>query len=91
MEADRVNNSGLNNLLPWEHTPSHSNGLSGVTVGDVLRTLTRGGGKENNKEVEEEEDEEDDEKKRERRERVGFELVKARLLPQCYTFLLTRW
>ena len=59
MEADRIDNSGLNNLLPWEHTPSHSDGLSGVTVGDVLRTLTRGGEKETKKEVEEEEVEEE--------------------------------
>ena len=57
MEADRINDSGLNDLLPWEHTPSHSDGLSGVTVGDVLRTLTRGGGKENKEKVEAEDGE----------------------------------
>ena len=57
MEADRINDSGLNDLLPWEHTPSHSDGLSGVTVGDVLCTLTRGGGKENKEKVEAEDGE----------------------------------
>ena len=66
MEADRVNNSGLNDLLPWEHTPRHSDGLSGVAVCKVLCTLTRGGEKVKIKVVK------DDEKRKQRRER-GFE------------------
>ena len=38
VEADWIHDSWLDNLPPWEHTPCDSNGLGGVTVGDVLCT-----------------------------------------------------
>ena len=48
MEADGVDYSGLYDLPPWEDTPCHSNGLTTVTVSQVLCTLRR---KEKEREV----------------------------------------
>ena len=39
MEADGVDYSGLYDLSPREDSPGHSDGLGGVTVGQVLCAL----------------------------------------------------
>ena len=44
LEADGVNDCGLNNLLPGEHSPRHGNWLLGITVCYVLSALGGGGG-----------------------------------------------
>ena len=46
LEANRVDYSRLDDLLSREHSPRDSNGLRGVTVGDVIGTLSGEGREE---------------------------------------------